>query len=208
MAFKIFFVGVFLGLFFTSCKTASSSIVTSKQEAEKLGIYKAPRKITSKEIPKVTETKTETVKSKIKETEDYDYIASSGSHNYVAEQIVNKGLLFQGVPYRSGGTTTSGMDCSGFIIASFTDYNVPLPRTSNDMSRTGEEIDRYSARKGDLIFFRTNGSRVINHVGLVIEASGDDIKFVHSSTSRGVIVSTTKESYYGKTFAQVNRVIE
>ena len=62
-------------------------------------------------------------------------------------------------------------------------------------------------QKGDLIFFTTNGRGYINHVGMVIDIVGDEIKFIHSSTSKGVIISSTKEHYYQKTFAQINRVI-
>jgi len=61
--------------------------------------------------------------------------------------------------------------------------------------------------KGDLVFFRTNGRGVISHVGMVIENDGEEIKFIHSSTSKGVIISSTKEPYYKRTFAQANRVI-
>ena len=64
-----------------------------------------------------------------------------------------------------------------------------------------------NAKKGDLIFFKTNGRGHINHVGLVVEVNGDEIKFVHSSVQRGVIVSSTKEAYYAKAFASVRRVI-
>jgi hypothetical protein len=63
-------------------------------------------------------------------------------------------------------------------------------------------------RKGDLIFFRTNGKSVINHVGMVTEVTDDEIKFIHSSTQKGVIISSTKEPYYGKNFAQANRILE
>ena len=61
-------------------------------------------------------------------------------------------------------------------------------------------------RKGDLIFFKTNGRKIINHVGMVVEVLEDEIKFIHSATSKGVIISSTKEPYYKKTFVQVNRI--
>ncbi|GAB1537825.1 hypothetical protein NUACC21_04790 [Scytonema sp. NUACC21] len=76
------------------------------------------------------------------------------------------------------------------------------------MARIGRVLDRNEYRRGDLIFFRTNGRRTINHVGMITEVSSDEIKFVHSSTQLGVVVSSTKEPYYQRTFAQVNRVIE
>jgi cell wall-associated NlpC family hydrolase len=63
-------------------------------------------------------------------------------------------------------------------------------------------------QKGDLIFFRTLGSKVINHVGMVVEINDDEIKFVHASIKKGVIISSTKEDYYGKAFSHVNRILE
>ena len=76
------------------------------------------------------------------------------------------------------------------------------------MAKIGRVLDRSEIRRGDLIFFRTNGRRTINHVGMVTEVTADEIKFVHSSTQQGVVISSTKEPYYQRTFAQVNRVIE
>lgn len=209
MTFRFLFTIVVFSLFFVGCKT-QSSIVTSKNEAEKLGIYKVPNKKAIAKSKKNEPSKIEVSnkKSKIKDNDESDYIASSDTESYLADQLVNKGLEFIGTPYRTGGTSTSGMDCSGFIIATFSNYSLKLPRTSNEMSRTGEEINKSNARKGDLIFFRTNGRSVINHVGMIVEVLEDEIKFIHSSTQRGVIVSSTKEGYYKNTFAQINRVIE
>jgi len=58
-----------------------------------------------------------------------------------------------------------------------------------------------------LVFFKTSNRGVINHVGLVTEVRGDEILFIHSSVQRGVIISSTKEPYYQRTFAQANRVL-
>ena len=113
-----------------------------------------------------------------------------------------------GVRYKSGGTTKSGFDCSGLIFTTFQTENINLPRTSFEQSKIGKIIKFENAQKGDLIFFKTNKSRQINHVGLITEANSDEIKFVHSSTSKGVIISSTKEKYYQNSFAQINRVLE
>ena len=75
------------------------------------------------------------------------------------------------------------------------------------MASYGSKIDAENAQKGDLIFFKTNGRSRINHVGMVVEVLDDEIKFIHSSTNGGVIISSTKESYYKKKLAQVNRVL-
>jgi len=121
--------------------------------------------------------------------------------------MINNAMGFLGVNYRGGGTTTSGMDCSGMVTAVFNLFDIKLPRSSNDMAKVGKKLDQKDIQTGDLIFFKTNGRSVINHVGMVVEILEDEIKFIHSSTQSGVIISSTKEPYYKRTFAQVNRVI-
>jgi murein DD-endopeptidase / murein LD-carboxypeptidase len=207
MSLKSFFTVIILALFIVSCKTQSSGIITSKQKAQEMGIYKMPNNKTASNKKKEETVASNDKKSKVKDTEEYDIIASKNS-SYLGEQVINKAMQFQGVPYKTGGTTTSGMDCSGFVIASFADYNVKLPRTSAEMAKTGKEVEPYQAQKGDLIFFKTNGSSVINHVGIVAEVLNNGVKFIHSSTSKGVIISTTTEGYYKSAFAKINRVIE
>jgi murein DD-endopeptidase / murein LD-carboxypeptidase len=183
MTYKSFFLLCVSCLFLMSCKT-SSPIITSKEKAQKMGIYKIDEKKVSYRSNKNEDS------------------------NEMTELILTKAKQFQGVKYKTGGTNMSGMDCSGFIIASFSDSNIKLPRTSNEMSRTGTEINKEQAKKGDLIFFKTNGRSTINHVGIVLEVTEDEIKFIHSSTTKGVIISTTKDSYYEKALAKINRVIE
>lgn len=113
-----------------------------------------------------------------------------------------------GTRYRSGGTTKAGFDCSGLMICTFNNFDIRLPRSSIEQSRIGIKVSANDAQKGDLIFFRTNGRRHINHVGMVVEVADGEIKFVHSSTHGGVMISSTKEAYYGRNFSQVNRVLQ
>ncbi len=123
------------------------------------------------------------------------------------DQLISKASENIGTRYRSGGTTTEGFDCSGLMCYAFGSYDIKLPRTSIEMASYGSKIDAENAQKGDLIFFKTNGRSRINHVGMVVEVLDDEIKFIHSSTHGGVIISSTKESYYKKKLAQVNRVL-
>lgn len=124
------------------------------------------------------------------------------------DQIIQLASDKIGTRYRSGGTTAAGFDCSGFMYSTFGAFDIKLPRSSIEQSSIGEKINDENAQKGDLIFFKTNGRSHINHVGMVIEVAEDEIKFIHSSTHSGVIISSTKEPYYQRNFAQVNRVIK
>ncbi|MEO7976723.1 LysM peptidoglycan-binding domain-containing protein [Flavobacterium sp.] len=124
------------------------------------------------------------------------------------DQLVYNATDNIGTRYRSGGTSKAGFDCSGLMYATFGNFAIRLPRTSLEQSRIGIKVNTEEAQKGDLIFFKTNGRSQINHVGMVVEVTEEEIKFVHASTHGGVMVSSTKESYYERTFSQVNRVLE
>ena len=201
-----------------------SQIITSKKEAIKKGIYQKPSEIKKTEVPakavvvidnKIKETKTVKVvktvaKPKrvvINEKEDDDLIFSP-EDNYLALQLINNAMSFVGVKYRGGGTSTSGMDCSGMVTAVFNIFDLKLPRSSIEMAKVGERCDPKDAKKGDLIFFKTRGRSVINHVGMVVEVLNDEIKFIHASSSNGVMISSTKEAYYRRAFAQINKVLQ
>ncbi|WP_077225917.1 LysM peptidoglycan-binding domain-containing protein [Flavobacterium columnare] len=124
-----------------------------------------------------------------------------------AELLIAKASENIGARYRSGSTGNGGFDCSGLMFATFKNIEMTLPRSSREMAqRAGVRIDRSQAQKGDLIFFATRG-RGVGHVGMITEVIEDEIKFIHSSTSQGVIISSTKEPYYAKRFVQINRVL-
>lgn len=126
----------------------------------------------------------------------------------ITKQLVEDATEYLGSPYKVAGTDSSGFDCSGLVFVTFKKADILLPRKSTDMAKVGKVIKKEDIRKGDLIFFKTNGKTEINHVGLVVEVTNDEIKFIHSSTKLGVVISSTKEPYYGKAFAQANRIIE
>jgi cell wall-associated NlpC family hydrolase len=184
-----------------------AQVVTSKKEAIKKGIYNQPETTSKSKVnSKTSKNSRKNLKSIINDKNDDDLIFE-GTENYVALQMINNAMNFLGVRYRGGGTTIAGMDCSGMVTAVFNIFGLQLPRSSHEMARVGEKIDRSEVKKGDLVFFKTNGRNQINHVGMVVEVEGDEIKFIHSSTQKGVIISSTKEPYYQRTFAQANRVL-
>lgn len=123
-----------------------------------------------------------------------------------AEFLISKASECLGVRYRSGGSDRRGFDCSGFVSYTFKYLEMDLPRSSWEMANVGIKIDRSQAQKGDLIFFKTVRSG-ISHVGMITEVTENDIKFIHSSTNNGVIVSSVNEAYYSRRFVQINRIL-
>lgn len=122
--------------------------------------------------------------------------------------IVEYAKKFQGVRYKFGGTTEKGMDCSGLVFESYRAFNVILPRISRDMAKRGEKINLRQVEKGDLLFFNTGNRRNdINHVGLVVSSENGTIKFIHATTSAGVIISSITESYWEKAFEEARRIL-
>ena len=124
-----------------------------------------------------------------------------------ADRIIANALKYTGVSYKFGGTTSRGMDCSGLVYVSFGEENFQLPRVSRDMAKRGKKISLNRVKKGDLLFFKTSRRNRINHVGLIISANKGVIRFIHSTTSRGVIVSTLSEKYWKKAFVKATNVL-
>ena len=108
------------------------------------------------------------------------------------DRIISSAKSLIGVPYRWGGTTTSGFDCSGFIRYVFAKEKVSLPRTANEMYRMGKPVSRSALRNGDIVFFKTARYAPVTHAGVYI-GNG---KFIHSSSSKGVSISNVNDRYY------------
>lgn len=133
---------------------------------------------------------------------------TSGNSSSVADNIINTALTFSGTRYKYGGTTKKGMDCSGLLYVSFGEHDVKLPRVSYHMAEEGKKVNLNKVEKGDLLFFKTRKrTRRINHVGMVVAVEGDEIKFIHASSSRGVIVSSLREGFWNQAFVKATRVL-
>jgi len=123
-------------------------------------------------------------------------------------KVIKHAKTFEGTRYKFGGTDKRGMDCSGLVYVSFKKENIELPRVSRNMATQGVRLKLGETQKGDLVFFRTNkNKKTINHVGLVVESKKGVIQFIHSTSSRGVIISSLDEKYWRNAFVEVRRVI-
>lgn len=120
--------------------------------------------------------------------------------------VIETARSYQGTPYKYGGTTRLGMDCSGLLCAAFAAIEVPIPRSSNEQAEWGEQVRPQDLKVGDLLFFGASpGSNSITHVGLVTEATPEGVQFIHSSSSLGVIENSLETDYYLSRFIKAVR---
>lgn len=193
----------------TTVEKPNKGLVVSEKKKTEVILEKSTKPAAVAENKKELKSVKNPSKSKkylVDNVDDSDLLPAP-QEDYLAVQLINNALSFVGVKYHGGGSSTSGMDCSGMVTAVFNIFDLKLPRSSHEMAAVGEKREEKDIQKGDLIFFKTNGRGVINHVGMVIDVLNDEIKFVHSSTSNGVMVSSTKEPYYKKSFVQANKVL-
>lgn len=101
------------------------------------------------------------------------------------DDLLNEVSIYHGVPYRSGGTRITGVDCSGLILAVYGSLGVDMPRTVADQFAQGRPISRRSVRTGDLVFF----GKPPDHVGIAISSS----EVIHASVSRGVVIDSIED---------------
>ncbi len=159
---------------------------------------KRPKVITKKSEQTQTVSKPASKAPKTVDIASYDVVST----------IINNAKEYNGVRYKYGGTTAKGMDCSGLIYVAFKEEAIAIPRTSLAMSKKGTRISLDDVQKGDLLFFQTNkNKKVVNHVGLVVESLPGLIEFIHSTSSKGVIISDLNQSYWRLAFYEARRVL-
>lgn len=134
------------------------------------------------------------------------------SHGYSADaskdarRVLNEAEKWLGTPYKYGGSSREGTDCSGLTTMAFLNgAGVRLPRTSSEQAEQGRRVKRSDARPGDLVFFtaKSGGKGRINHVAIY---AGDG-RIIHSTTSRGVCYSNLGDPYWESHFKEIRRIL-
>ncbi len=138
------------------------------------------------------------------------------NHQPIQENIVHKNFersnrvlyaeTFLATPYKMGGNSKQGMDCSGFIGEVFRYDEINLPRRSEDQSKAGKAINQSEIKMNDLLFFSTSGSSRISHVGMVYFVENEKIYFIHASSSKGVTISDLDEKYWRNAYRFARRI--
>jgi len=112
-----------------------------------------------------------------------------------------------GTPYKYGGMTPKGFDCSGFTQYVMAKNNLQLPRTASQQATVGQKIKPKKVKPGDLVFFGSSKNK-INHVGIVSKVEGDKIYMIHASSSKGIMeTEITTNVYWSKKMQFITRVI-
>jgi cell wall-associated NlpC family hydrolase len=119
----------------------------------------------------------------------------------IATELTRSALRFLGTPYVFGGTSSNGFDCSGYTQHVFAMMGVSIPRTADAQYYAGKRT-KGGMRPGDLVFFQTYESGP-SHVGIYL---GHD-RFVHASSSHGVMVSSLSDSYWSSRFLGARRLL-
>lgn len=136
---------------------------------------------------------------------DIDSNVSRSGNSVNGRRIINYAANFIGTPYRYGGTSPRGFDCSGFVQYIYKQFNISLPRTAAAQYQVGSKVDKANLQSGDLVYFKCGGSGGIDHVGIYTGGGS----FIHSSspTSGGVIYSSLNEGYYASKYVGARRIL-
>ena len=122
--------------------------------------------------------------------------------------VIGNARTYIGTPYKWGGNDKRGIDCSGLLVRSFESVGMKLPRTTSLQIDLGKKVSLKKSKDGDLVFFAFGKSkRKVTHVGLVSNRKNNsDIKFIHASSSKGVIETQLIRDYYLKRIRKIKRV--
>lgn len=123
----------------------------------------------------------------------------------VRQRVIDTATALLGTPYKVGGTTPAGFDCTGYIWYVFRNAaGLSLPRTSIDQIQAGQAVPPSQAEPGDLVYFRIARKKDL-HLGIYL----GDGRFIHAPSSGGVVnVQSLKTEYWRLRFVGARRILE
>lgn len=194
----------------SATKTVSKVKEISKKDAELMAKIQAKKEVNSKAITTsvkqqkkpTTQGKPATVQVKHKVTNHTAKPLRTVPVSGNVKEILTYANTFTGVPYKFGGTTPAGFDCSGYIRHVFQKVGVQLPRQADEQYTVGKKVEKQNLQPGDLVFFETYEPGV-SHSGIYI----GDGQFISATSSSGVAVADIDDSYWGPRYVGAKRVL-
>lgn len=194
----------------SATKTVSKVKEISKKDAELMAKIQAKKEGSSKAITTsvkqqkkpTTQGKPVTVQVKHKVTNHTAKPLRTVPVSGNVKEILTYANTFTGVPYKFGGTTPAGFDCSGYIRHVFQKVGVQLPRQADEQYTVGKKVEKQNLQPGDLVFFETYEPGV-SHSGIYI----GDGQFISATSSSGVAVADIDDSYWGPRYVGAKRVL-
>lgn len=130
----------------------------------------------------------------------------------IADEWVTYAEQFLGIKYVYGGTEPkTGFDCSGFLHYVSSRFGIKVPRTSEQYTYAGKEVDITEAKRGDLILFTGSdpNSGKVGHIGIIVNNKSGKINFIHAASGGGKGISYSEiNSYFAKRFVKINRIFQ
>ena len=152
-----------------------------------------------------TTTKVENHGTEMMRGEDSRSPESGVVINEDLQEVIKEAKTYLGVPYQYGGINRSGIDCSGLTTNAYQTIGIQLPRSSRDQSEFGTKVKKEQLKPGDLLFFTAKNNGKIDHVGMVTKIMGDEVTFIHATTSKGVRYDRLDTGYWVDKFQWARR---
>lgn len=189
------------GVILSGCGATSPRFRTGEKQKPATAAERKPGPAPTQKVDK--ETKAEDAENVLSGKRSFKTEKNAALSNLDQSKVMRQISRFMGTPYKLGGETEEGIDCSAYTMTVYKNsIKKDLPRTSAEQFKTGKEVAFEDLKFGDLVFFNTTGESA-SHVGIYL---GDDL-FAHASVSLGVTISSLESFYYKKRYEGARRIV-